>query len=110
MNLFNYLATINRLWNNEDGSVAKFVSINGNHAKNPNLWVNNPQEGVSRVIQSPILAEVLINHLKVISYLNCDRKSLKFVSIFTFHCTFLHFQRRNSKMHIFFKQPVSKQL
>ena len=108
MNLFNYLSTINRLWNNEDGSVAKFVSINGNHAKNPNLWVNNPQEGVSRVIQSPILAEVLVNHLKVISYLNCDRKSFKFVLVLSFHDNFFPFQRLNTKMHIFFKQPVSK--
>lgn len=75
MNLFNYLSTISRLWNNEDGTgFARFISINGNHSRNSNLHVNNPDEAVGRMISSPIVGEVIVNHLKVISFLNCDRK------------------------------------
>lgn len=74
MNLFNYLSTVNRLWSGEDGAgVARFVSIFGNHAANPNLQVENPDAAVERAIGSP-LDEVVIAHLRVLFYLD-NRKT-----------------------------------
>jgi hypothetical protein len=74
MNLYNYLSTVNRLWGNEDGvGVARFVTMRGNHASNPNLHVETPENAVERAIASP-LAEVIIYHLKVLFHLHDDRK------------------------------------
>jgi nuclear mRNA export protein PCID2/THP1 len=76
MNLYSYLSTINRLWNNEDGfGVARFITLGGNHAKNPNLHTDKPEDPVSRTIASP-LDEVISFHLKVLYNLHSDRKSL----------------------------------
>lgn len=75
MNLYSYLSTVNRLWGNEDGTgVARFVTLNGNHAANPNMYVENPESSVERSIGSP-LDEVIIAHIKVLFYLHTDRKA-----------------------------------
>jgi nuclear mRNA export protein PCID2/THP1 len=74
MNLYNYLSTINRLWNNEDGvGVARFITLSGNHAKNPNLHTDKPDEPVSRAIEPP-LDEVVSFHLKVLYNLHSERE------------------------------------
>lgn len=74
MNLYSYLSTVNRLWNNEDGSgVARFIALNGNHAANPNLHIENPDSAVARGIPAP-LDEVISCHLKVLFYLHDNRK------------------------------------
>lgn len=74
MNLYNYLSTVHRLWNNEDGvGVARFITFSGNHAKVPNLHVRNPDDQVARTIQSP-LDEVVSTHLKVLFHLYSDRE------------------------------------
>lgn len=74
MNFYNYLSTVNRLWNNDDGmGVARFITLSGNHASNPNLFVENPESGVARAIASP-LDEVVVYHIKVLFYLHDNRK------------------------------------
>ena len=74
MNFFNYLTTINRLWNNCDGhAVSRFLSLDGNHISIPNLHIENPEGVVERHIDSP-LDEVIICHIKVLFYLNENRK------------------------------------
>lgn len=74
MNLYSYLSTVNRLWNNEDGTgVARFISLSGNHAVNPNLHIENPESAVARAIAAP-LDEVIVCHLKVLFYLHDTRK------------------------------------
>jgi nuclear mRNA export protein PCID2/THP1 len=74
MNLYNYLSTVNRLWNNEDGSgISRFVSVGGNHAAYSNLHVDSPESAVERAIPSP-LDEVISNHIKVLFYLHDNRK------------------------------------
>lgn len=74
MNLYNYLSTINRFWSNGDGgAIAKLISINGNHTTNANFHIEHPENAVERGLPQPI-DEVVIYHLKVLFYLNCDRK------------------------------------
>lgn len=74
MNFYSYLSTISRLWSNRDGiGVARFVTLSGNHASNPNLHIENPESSVERSIESP-LDEVIIAHIKVLYYLNENRK------------------------------------
>lgn len=74
MNLYNYLNTVNRLWNNSDGyAVSKFLSLNGNHVGNTNLHLEN---AVVRQIEPP-LDEVIYSHLKVLYYLHLSRKYIK---------------------------------
>lgn len=74
MNLYNYLSTVNRLWNNEDGTgVSRFITLSGNHASNPNLHIENPDTAVERALVSP-LDEVVSSHLKVLFYLYENRK------------------------------------
>ncbi|CRK98791.1 CLUMA_CG012121, isoform A [Clunio marinus] len=70
MNLYNYLSTVNRLWNNEDGNgVSRFITINGNHSTNVNLHVENPDAAVERTIPTP-LDEIISCHIKVLFYLH----------------------------------------
>lgn len=77
MNLYSFLSTLNRLWNNEDGTgVAKFLTINGKHSSNPNLHVENPESAVERNIPSP-LDEVVSAHIKVLFYLHDIRNKSK---------------------------------
>ena len=74
VNLYQYLNAVWRLWNNFDGSgVSKFLSLNGNHIKNRNLQLENPESSIERVMEPP-LAEVISCHLKVLFYLNESRK------------------------------------
>lgn len=75
MNLYSYLSTVNRLWNNEDGNgVARFIALNGNHASNANLQVEHPDMAIERSsIPSP-LDEVINSHIKVLFYIHSDRK------------------------------------
>lgn len=74
MNLYSYLSTVNRLWGNEDGlAIARFLSISGNHAANPNLHVENPENAVVRSLPSP-LDEVVSAHIKVLFYMHDIRK------------------------------------
>lgn len=76
MNLFNYLSTISRFWNNNDGSaVAKLISINGNHVNNPNLQNEYPENAIERALVAPI-DEVVCYHIKVLFFLSCERKNL----------------------------------
>lgn len=77
MNFNNYISTINRLWNNDDGvGVARFITLSGNHAKMSNLQLRNFDEStVSRTLVTP-LDDIVINHIKVLFYLYSDRKLL----------------------------------
>jgi hypothetical protein len=77
MNLFAYLNTVKRLWNNADGGVARFVSLSGNHVPNTNLHLENPEGIVSRHIEAP-LEDILVAHLKVLFYLHQERECLSF--------------------------------
>jgi hypothetical protein len=73
MNLFQYLTTIGRLWNNGDGStIAKFISLSGNHTSNKNLHVENSESAVERQLDSPI-DEVVNTHLKTLFYMHETR-------------------------------------
>lgn len=75
MNLFQYLSTIQRLWNNYDGAgVSKFISLSGNHASNKNLHVENPEITIERQLE-PLIDEVVLFHLKTLYYLHDTRKS-----------------------------------
>jgi len=70
MNFYSYLSTINRLWSNRDGAgVARFLTLSGNHASNPNLHIENPESSVERSIETP-LDEVIIAHIKVLFHFN----------------------------------------
>lgn len=74
MNLYQYLNAVWRLWNNFDGSgVSKFISLSGNHTKNRNLQLENPESSIERVMEPP-LDEVISCHLKVLFYLHESRK------------------------------------
>jgi nuclear mRNA export protein PCID2/THP1 len=77
MDFYNYLATLNRLWNNEDGQgVSRFITIRGKHASNPHLYVANPEPAVDRSIHVP-LNDVVSAHIKVLFYLHENRKRSK---------------------------------
>lgn len=78
MNLYTYLSTVNRLWNNEDGSsVARFITLGGNHTANPNLHIEHPDSATEKALASP-LDEVICCHIKVLFYLHDNnRKSCK---------------------------------
>lgn len=78
MNLYAYLQTLNRYWNNGDGSgVAKLLSMNGNHTNNPAIHVEHPEDTIERVLTSPI-DEVVCYHIQVLFYLNSERKLIIF--------------------------------
>lgn len=74
MNLYNYLQTIQRLWNNGDGSgVARFLTLSGKHISHQNLHIEHPENAVERQIESP-LEEVVSSHIKVLYYLHQNRE------------------------------------
>lgn len=74
MNLFQYLTTVNRLWDNGDGSgVSRFISLSGNHVTNRSLHVENPESLVERHVEPP-LDEVVNLHIKVLYYMHETRK------------------------------------
>jgi hypothetical protein len=76
MNLYQYLNTISRLWNNYDGvGISKFVSLNGNHVNNPNLHTDSSESQIERHLESP-LDEIVNAHLRVLFYTNESRKFL----------------------------------
>lgn len=78
MNFIHYLNTVARLWNCDDGSgVSKFLSLNGNHVKNRNIFVEDAEPLIIRHIKAP-LDEVLNAHLKVVL---CIRESRKLSDI-----------------------------
>jgi hypothetical protein len=76
MNLFQYLSTVARLWNNGDGpTIARFISLSGNHVTNKSLHVENSESVVERHLESPI-DEVVNTHLKTLYYMHEARKHL----------------------------------
>ena len=80
MNLYNYLQTIHRLWNNCDGSgVARFLTLSGKHISNQNLHIEHPENAVERQIDSP-MEEVISSHIKVLYYLHQNREFLTSLS------------------------------
>lgn len=74
MNLYQYLNTIKRLWDNNDGeALSKFISLSGNHAENRNLLIENPELMIERELRPP-LDEVVNFHLKALYYKHEARK------------------------------------
>lgn len=74
MNLHTYLSTVSRLWGNGDGNgVARFITLNGNHASNSSLHIEDPDLAVERAIEAP-LDEVISEHIKVLFYVYDNRK------------------------------------
>lgn len=74
MNLYTYLSTVSRLWNNGDGNgVSRFLTLQGNHVANQNLHVEDPEPIVRRSIEDP-LDEVVTAHIRVLYHLYDDRK------------------------------------
>lgn len=77
--LNNYLNNISRLWHSCDGdSLSMLLSLKDKHIMNRNLCVENPENVVVRVLDSP-LDEIVIAHLKALYYLSVDRKCIHFL-------------------------------
>lgn len=72
--LKNYLSNVHRVWTNGDGDqLASFISLKDKHIMNRNLYVQNPESAVGRILESPI-DEIICAHIKVLYYLWLERK------------------------------------
>ncbi|TMW39509.1 hypothetical protein DOY81_015411, partial [Sarcophaga bullata] len=72
--LKNYLSNVHRAWTNGDGDqLASFISLKDKHIMNRNLYVQNPENAVGRILESPI-DEIICAHLKVLYYLWLEPK------------------------------------
>ncbi|KAG5684489.1 hypothetical protein PVAND_013720 [Polypedilum vanderplanki] len=70
MNLFQYLTTIERFWNNGEGTaLARLINISGSHASNKSLHVENCESMIERHLEPPV-DEVINTHLKTLYYLH----------------------------------------
>lgn len=72
--LQNYLSGVQRAWSATDGdSLACFISLKDKHIMNRNLYVENPENTVERMLDSPI-DEIVSAHLKVLYFLGMECK------------------------------------
>lgn len=72
--LNNYLSSVHRAWTNGDGEVlASYISLKDKHIMNSNLYLQNPENAVNRLLESPI-DEIVSAHIKVLYYLWLERK------------------------------------
>lgn len=72
--LNNYLSSVHRAWTNGDGDILGcYISLKDKHIMNRNLYVQNPENAVGRLLESPI-DEIVCAHIKVLYYLSLERK------------------------------------
>ncbi|XP_037938673.1 PCI domain-containing protein 2 homolog [Teleopsis dalmanni] len=70
-----YLSGISRCWTATDGaSLASFLSLKDKHIMNSNLCLQNPENAVEKVLDSPI-DELVCTHLKVLYYLDIEPRN-----------------------------------
>ncbi|KAI9589730.1 hypothetical protein GQX74_007898 [Glossina fuscipes] len=70
--LNNFLSGVARAWAVNDGvNLASFVSLKDKHIMNRNLYVEMPENAVSRILEAPI-DEIVCAHIKVLYYLSLE--------------------------------------
>lgn len=73
-----FLSGVARAWAVNDGvNLASFVSLKDKHIMNRNLYVEMPENAVSRILEAPI-DEIVCAHIKVLYYLSLERKRIYF--------------------------------
>uniref|UniRef100_A0A1A9V0K1 PCI domain-containing protein 2 homolog n=1 Tax=Glossina austeni TaxID=7395 RepID=A0A1A9V0K1_GLOAU len=67
-----FLSGVARAWAVNDGvNLASFVSLKDKHIMNRNLYVEMPENAVSRILEAPI-DEIVCAHIKVLYYLSLE--------------------------------------